>query len=622
MDAIAALKVKRAGELADRALVGLQALGLLVDSWREEVRLLAGAQKKGAKGEIDALNRAIALIELERIAAGAEQKRQAGAASAAERAAGASSIGGALVASSVSAGRTTADLERESRESGKGLVGERCPAGNIHNPSTVMCACGYKRPNATLSVEGEPASLPVTVGKATIATLGIPLMVGGAVGVGTSTLEMSMALERSQATLTALGEVGWHPDPASALGLVEQAQRRIDEIVNKPSEPSAAPVRLGDLEDQLRKAFGTFDPPPAATVTLSEPIDATRTQVGTLVVDQAEQDAHREIRAMEQTFPFPMFVQATGPTSYRRPRPPKAAEHAVRTWADLSMPANEAGIHGPEHMSPSQLSTLDTCAAQARLSRYEELPGVPMWANVGGTAFHRCVEYIERAVFAGELKVDDFKAMGLAGTLWEKHFRDVIAETLNESGMPSADWYASAKGKENEAWWAVEGQDMLRRYLDYRYELAFRFGDQRKVFVIDGEPVIEREFELDVDGLPVKVIPDIVWELADGSIEIWDLKTKQDWMGPIVDTIQLGTQGWALAGSITPEPPITATYFDARKGACTPVFDPIERHPWEELVMRYHDGDDRRRYRPAIPTRSNLCKACPVFWACPVGASQ
>ncbi len=347
-------------------------------------------------------------------------------------------------------------------------------------------------------------------------------------------------------------------------------------------------------------------------------------------IDAAMPDVHAD--------PLPMFREADSPSGFTRPIPPAGARLVPHTWAELAKPADPSTI--PEHMSPSQLTGLDTCPAQMRLSRYEGNPGIPLWGAVGGTAFHKAVELIERGAAASpeDKGIKDWASdPGALRDHWENTFQLTIMAELTKSGVPMSDWHASNRGKENYSWWRVEGGEMLRRYVDYRATLD----DGREVLVLpDGRLAIELELNLTLDtdptGLifdgshatPVKAILDIVWLLPDGSLDIWDHKTRQDFMGPIVDTIQLGTQGHLLNALLDdmeradgrPWGAITTRYFDARKGATTEAFDPLDKHPIEELEMRYADADDKRRNRPAIPVRSNLCKACPVAYLCPVGS--
>jgi RecB family exonuclease len=182
---------------------------------------------------------------------------------------------------------------------------------------------------------------------------------------------------------------------------------------------------------------------------------------------------------------------------------------------------------------------------------------------------------------------------------------------------------------------------MLARYVAWRRDPQGG-GDGRTILVLpDGRPAIELELTLNMhpgwmdrapDGSPIdppplqiRVILDQAWLLPDGSIEIVDLKTGSS---TPVDTIQLGTQEHALIAELEtqhltyPATPnakgLRSRYFDARKGWPTPAFSAMERHPIEELDLRYADAADRRT-RATPPRPSSLCVACPVRYACPAG---
>lgn len=50
----------------------------------------------------------------------------------------------------------------------------------------------------------------------------------------------------------------------------------------------------------------------------------------------------------------------------------------------------------PEHMSPSQMSSLLTCGHQFFLERVARVPARPMFAGVGGTTLHKITEQLDR----------------------------------------------------------------------------------------------------------------------------------------------------------------------------------------------------------------------------------
>lgn len=377
--------------------------------------------------------------------------------------------------------------------------------------------------------------------------------------------------------------------------------------------------------------------PNGVTITVNEsmphgqlvpPIEINQDTLATVLDEpQQEQDTHREVRSMTETFPIASpFREASTPPApaWAPPRPANVPADLTYSWSALSLPAERSAI--PEHVSPSQLSTMDKCPAQARLSRYTGdggMPGIPLWGGIGGTAFHACVEEIELGVSAGKQELVEWSSYPeMIQRVWVKRFHQAIAEEHAKGhGIPMDRWYASNKGKENYSWWLEEGAAMVARYVDYRRA----HDDGRTVLVLpDGRPAIELELTLDLGDLPVKVILDIAWLLPNGDIEIWDHKTGSR---TPEDSIQLGTQAHALRAELDRAHggpwkfpcTITARYFDARKGVPLESYDILTRHPIEELELRYADLDDRRRNRPAVPRPSAMCVACPMRWLCPAG---
>jgi hypothetical protein len=584
LDQINAERVRRATDLD--TLDGYAVLSLLRDSWAREAELLATSQKKGWQSEAKTLGSAVVLLKLEITAL---EKRSATKPPAREPVTGPSP--------SWTKPTLLNKLVTDAQESGLGKLvagASRCPNPGDHEPHTWT---GPRDP-ATGSDRWQCSPEPT-------------LLVGVALG-----MDDSVAAYLSGAT----HELG---EPLTREEALDRTQQAIDDLTVLVSR-GGLPVRHEDGET-MSITHHTSNGTPYTVSGQTAVIERLGTHLATestvhQEVDASMPDVHAEPLA-------PMFTDSSAPTSRTRPVPPSMVGKDPATWAELARPVEPLCV--PDHMSPSQLSTLDTCPAQARLSRYEGMPGIPLWGAVGGTAFHRAVEEIERdvAVNGWECLADYLAPKG--PNVWNKAFHAVVAEEIAKSGVPMTDWYASASGKENYSWWLVEGGEMVKRYVTYRV----RHDDGRKVLILpDGRPAIELELTLDLGALPVKVILDIVWQLPDGSLEIWDHKTRRDYMGPIVDTIQLGTQGHALDQVMTDQLPdiahwqlgapsqITARYFDARKGQLTDAFDPLDRHPIEELEMRYADGDDKRRNRPAIPVRSNLCKACPVAYLCPVGS--
>jgi hypothetical protein len=600
LDQLNAEKITRTTDLAalDSAL---DVLRILVTSWKRESDLLPRSQRKGWQSEAKTLGSAMALLSLEI----ASLEKRAAARPAREPITGQQP--------SWTDPAALDQLLHASKTQGLGQLvagNRRCPNGDHHEPHT------WVGPRDPVSNSTRWQCTPKLVTKPD----DIEAFLSGATDE-LPTFDLSpikMSDDDAEEFMDRFRETGGNsvtlsvmPSATLSAMLAREHGRQLQE----------------GLQERMTRTIPSLSLP-TRVIEVPTGVTAVMERLGTSL---REARVHEEVDAtMPDVHADPVaspFREAAPPPlrAFTRPVPPAGVGIEPYTWADLAAPADPATI--PDHMSSSQLSALDTCAAQARISRYDGRPGIPLWGAVGGTAFHSAVEEIERGIFRGKETIaetaSDPKELN---RLWEQHFQLAIAKTIQDSGVPMTDWHASNRGKENYPWWMVEGGEMLRGYVTARV----LNDDGRRVLVLpDGRPAIELELNLSLYvDLPVKVILDIVWQLPNGDLEIWDHKTKSYGMND-PDTIQLGTQAHALVellNDIELESGqawgnIWARYFDARKGIPTERFDARERHPIDELEMRYADADDRRRNRPAIPVRSNLCKACPVAYLCPVGST-
>jgi hypothetical protein len=288
------------------------------------------------------------------------------------------------------------------------------------------------------------------------------------------------------------------------------------------------------------------------------------------------------------------------------------AGHEVTT-ADLLTPVDASLL--PAHLSFSQVTTVTDCGAKYRFQRVEQLPQVPQWANVGGKAFHACVEHVETD---GAVLLTD-RTLSPAG-VWETFLDREIVATEQASGMVRDQFRASQQGRENYDWWRVEGAAMLRRYVDWRQEVG---GVPQQVLIgPSGAPMLEWETTYDVDGVPFKTILDSVWidsSGADHPLVKDRTAIIRDWKtgAGVPDDRQLCTQAWGLrmAGW---QGSILAQFFDARKGTFTEPFDPFERMSWDDVRYFVLSGYASTR-QPILPARpSDFCGGCSVAYACPI----
>jgi PD-(D/E)XK nuclease superfamily len=288
-----------------------------------------------------------------------------------------------------------------------------------------------------------------------------------------------------------------------------------------------------------------------------------------------------------------------------------------------------------KHWSYSQLSTLDECEVKYAGGKIFGKPSLPQWSLVGGNALHAAIEIFEREMLAAGVHPVRLEDEAWRKQAWDDAFTATITETVDASNIMPDDWRAANGGKENFDWWRVEGEHMLKLYIEQRFAgiaAAQRAGTQpRRLFGLGDPavPVLELALSIGVDGpmgnLEFKAIIDQAWLCHDGTLLIVDIKTGRQ-LPSAFDTFQLGSQAIVLAKHIGIQPPapfVKACYYDARKGIYTTPIGALTRHPMAELAYRMHTAEARRQagiYRPYVSTRG--CTGCGIRKLCPLMGGQ
>jgi hypothetical protein len=320
--------------------------------------------------------------------------------------------------------------------------------------------------------------------------------------------------------------------------------------------------------------------------------------------------------------PYAENPEATNVFSFAEPTPlarPYGAEPDMPgrrvTFAELRQPAPVPVVL---HTSNSQITQMNECGLQGRLSRYE--PGVierPQWHLVGGKAVHRVAEEFERMVL--EVKNPQFvhdrvKVAGGAAGLWKTAFgAEIVAQVLACPQVPQDDWRAAGRGgAEGYTWWLTQGPDMVQRYLDLRMTEL----DRAMLHDRNGAPVLELAGVLDVEGTPHKVVIDQAWHFGAEDVVIDDLKSGAN--APRGGTFQLAQYAWFLRMVLGLDCKIYGRYWDARKGTYSAPVDLIELHPWDEIVWRIKDAQAKKEAGLFGANPGPFCGGCAVKHACPV----
>jgi hypothetical protein len=282
-----------------------------------------------------------------------------------------------------------------------------------------------------------------------------------------------------------------------------------------------------------------------------------------------------------------------------------------------------------EHFSHSAVSTYESCSLQLLLSDASREgvlpPRRPAWSLVGGGAFHKAIERVERDYLLGIV----WPLSGVE-TLWTEAFEAAIVEQRDSALLwPVETWYAANGGKEGYDWWRVEGGDMIRRYIDHhdaRRREAFPTLHVSEASVDKGAmsvvPVIELPFTMDVEGVQSQGFIDFA--VRGASQHDWEELTVIDWKSGRQEPsehIQMAEYAWALQRLHGPaRGPIWGSYWMARKGEYTPPVNLLEDYPWAEVAYRFRSA--ARGYAAGVftPHVTNLCVACGSRASCPAGS--
>lgn len=367
---------------------------------------------------------------------------------------------------------------------------------------------------------------------------------------------------------------------------------------------------------------------------------------------------NQEAKAMTQTFPIAddPFSDPTPPT-YKPTEAKLFPNVKSYTFAELMTPVMPPA--DLQHWSWSQLTTIEECGIKYRSNKIDQRPQRPMWSNVGGESFHKVGEIFDRAAcVAGGADLVNMDLFGDLHEEWVKQFHKAIADTAQESGLPMGDegqnWYAASSGKEGYTWWLVEGERMVRAYIEHRIKadtttrnagqyvpmpmlLPMPQGTKHGFSDRNSGPVIEYEYirplQTPVGQVFVKGVIDRAYmtpSTVNGelSIKIVDLKSssrvdgdKTGQLGEYAQTIASIIAATATESDGITSVKIVGSFWDARRAIETTPVDLLTRHPMEEYQYRYGTAEYTRRTGIYRPTVSNFCKSCSANAWCPVGGS-
>lgn len=307
--------------------------------------------------------------------------------------------------------------------------------------------------------------------------------------------------------------------------------------------------------------------------------------------------------------PIPEPLNVVDPA---RPIVPMPMQPRPRMTMEQVIAHGRARARGVDHRSHSQLVEYEGCGTKYAIGN---LARVPSWWNVGGNAVHSAIESINRT-FAYDGTT--LPSRSNVADLWRETFHITVAEAEYASDVPHEAWAAAKKGAEAYDWWRVNGEDMVDRWAVRLGNMADGQGWQ--IAVINGEPVIEYQYRLQIHGSAVPDLGYIDLALFDGSrYLIIDIKAGGS---TDHDHMQVGGQYrwglWSELKGAVPADLIDGVFWQARTG------ETIEATRWDYATMcaRIAAMDVQERAGIYAPKTGWYCKGCQVRDLCPAGPAS
>lgn len=199
---------------------------------------------------------------------------------------------------------------------------------------------------------------------------------------------------------------------------------------------------------------------------------------------------------------------------------------------------------GPDHLSVSQIHSIQDCPWHWFLERVARVPQLPSWWLVGGKAFHSATEVIDHTVENGPWITD----YDLLNELFTAHFDVEVQDQVDKNPeFPPETWRAAGRAskqwpnKEDETFWRTMGPTWLMNWVNWRIN-----NPAWEVAQIGGVPAIEAEIggAVGTAQLPlVGYIDRVFFNPSTKEYMVLDLKTGSR---TPTDTLQLGTYSLML----------------------------------------------------------------------------
>jgi hypothetical protein len=253
-----------------------------------------------------------------------------------------------------------------------------------------------------------------------------------------------------------------------------------------------------------------------------------------------------------------------------------------------------------EYRSFTQLTTYMDCGEQYRLKYVEKHREQPAVWSVGGTAFHSCAEWF----LSGQLEPTED---GIADA-WAKAW-DLALTEVTDRLPPGADpdpttWRAASRGAETPDWWGWNGRKMVESFA------TWWAGSGLRVFGADhGDPALEQELLVELNGVPVRAIPDALVVDEHGQVDVLDYKSGNAAKLPGKDPFQLAVYAAAVEVGMGIKP-TWGLFYGTRLAEAYP--HDLTRWSVAQIGETFADFDTKELAGLYKPNPGSQCRFCGV----------
>lgn len=259
-----------------------------------------------------------------------------------------------------------------------------------------------------------------------------------------------------------------------------------------------------------------------------------------------------------------------------------------------------------DHFSHSQLTQYARCAKQYELSRMRFAPQSPSVWLAGGKALHETINWINRAVVAGDVPSD-----ADVSSQWDEDFNAAVVEQQGKTNQAPDQWRRAGRStkdnpnKEDLHWWRHDG---LRQAIAYRDWLTT---SGWHVYTHGGVVMSEVEVSADFDGVFVKGYLDSLMVSPDGELVVVDYKsgTREPF-----SLAQLGQYKVMVKKTIGIDIELGSHFMTRKAQMVEPAV--LSRYTDEYFTRMYKNLHRAVTSEVFLPSVGDACRMCDVSAAC------